>query len=87
MDQDATGREFLAGLYESLRDVHMALYNQGFKVRALEYALRSFGNTRDLYDKHLADVTTPEVLQEVERSRLLYEATISAIRQGQFPQG
>jgi|HubBroStandDraft_1064217.scaffolds.fasta_scaffold53452_1 hypothetical protein len=85
-DPDEAGRELLALLYESLRDTHDTLFELGFKVKALEGTVRSFGNTRNLYESTLAEVRTPEALRAKELQRSVYESQIQAIRAGRFPQ-
>ena len=79
------GAELLAELYESLKQLHKSSIEQGFKTQALELTLRSFPDTKPMYEAALEQVKTPKVLQEAELLLKGYDAAIAIIRSGQSP--
>ena len=85
MSEDASnGNEFLAQLYEGLRRQHEFVYEQGFKVQALELTLRSFPDTRAKYESALAQVKSKEVLDSMRSSLAGHDAAIALLRSGRI---
>jgi hypothetical protein len=82
VDENEAGNNLLASLYESLRDLHQTVFDLGFKVQAAEFVLRSFPDTRPVYEDGLKQAKTPEAVQGVELSRKAYNALIAQVRGG-----
>jgi hypothetical protein len=79
------GTELLAGLLESNMRHEQALFDHGLKIQAIELTLRSFPDTKPMYEQSLAALRTPELVQAHEHSQRLSRSAIDSIRGGQFP--
>jgi hypothetical protein len=71
------GAVLLANLYRAIRDLHHSVFEMGFKVQALEYTLRSFPDTRPVYDEGLKLARTPEAVAAMDLSRKGYDSQIA----------
>lgn len=79
------GTELLAGLLESNMRHEQALFDQGLKIQAIELTLRSFPDTKPMYEQSLAALRTPQVVQKHEQMQQLALAAIAAVRAGRLP--
>jgi hypothetical protein len=84
-DQTKAGYDLMAELFEALRLHEHSLFEQGLKVQALEFTLRSFPDGKPVYEKSLAEFRTPEVVRKHELAQRLSRERVAAIRAGRFP--
>ena len=76
------GRDVLVAIYESLKNLHQTLYEQGFKIQALEFTLKSFPDTRPVYESALDQAKSAEAVQAMNTSTKAYDALIALVRGG-----
>lgn len=77
--------EQLAKLFEFLKQLHSFAYDLGFKVQALELTLRTFPDTRPVYEDALKQVRSPEALRGIELAMKAYDAQVALARGGSLP--
>lgn len=76
------GRDILVSIFQSLKDLHRTLYDQGFRIRAAEATLRSFPQTLPVFDALLKDEMAPEQILERDLSLKAYDSLIALARGG-----
>jgi hypothetical protein len=86
MDSETeAGCNLMADLFEAIRQQEHSLFEQGLKIQAMEFTLRSFPDAKPKYEQSLEALRTPEVVQKHELAQALDRERVAAIRSGRYP--